>query len=208
MFGQGHFFGQRNWGQLDNSTSHIVFSRITPTSKHYSYTVPTIDYNNSQSIFLLSKFCNFNIFDYIPRLFTISTKTSSCKFNIEFLKDTSSLISDLLNKNPNVLEYNLPISDEENVLKKFELLYQGKEVVFDEDELPSSQRITKILKIINCPNYLKPDSLKINEVDTNCNSVFSLNTDFKSGVKINMSYFINYLRKDLLQTFTIVTNKK
>lgn len=93
------FFGNIN--HLGNNTNHIFFCRIVPEYKYYSIRFKNQNENNNQSLFLLSKSCNFHIFEYIPKHFTISTRISSYKFNTEFLKDTSSLISDLLDKNPN-----------------------------------------------------------------------------------------------------------
>ncbi|KAK8837461.1 hypothetical protein M9Y10_036458 [Tritrichomonas musculus] len=159
------------------------------------------------TLFLLSGKCEFPIFEIMPKQFTISTKNSESHFNLEMLKETSSVISDLIRANPNEDHYFLNISDEENVLGKFEQLYQGKTVIFDEDEFPISHRITKILQIKNCPNYLKPESLRSNtEVDSN--GFHSSQTDTRSGVEIYHKWFANYLRREELKTFTIVTNRK
>ena len=58
------------------------------------------------------------------------------------LRDTSSVIDNLLKSNPNLLEYHLDIKDDENVLGKFAQAYQGKSALFDEDQLPVSFKIT------------------------------------------------------------------
>ena len=100
---------------------------------------------NPQQLFLFSKFCEFSIFEVMPTTFTISTKNNICHFNIEMLKEVSPVISDLIQNNPDETNFSLNINDEENVLVKFEQLFQGQTVVFEEDELPSSQQITNKL---------------------------------------------------------------
>ncbi|KAK8838502.1 hypothetical protein M9Y10_033130 [Tritrichomonas musculus] len=166
------------------------------------------NHSSSQNLFLLSDESEFPLFEIIPKQFTISTKDGESHFNLELLINTSPVISDHIEANPNELQYHLNISDEENVLGKFEQLYLGKTVIFDEDELPISQRITKILQIKNCPNYLKPESLRYNnEIDSNGN-YSSNNSDLNSGVEIYPKWFINFLQKEELQTFTIKTKRK
>ncbi|KAK8842518.1 hypothetical protein M9Y10_026110 [Tritrichomonas musculus] len=154
------------------------------------------------NISLLSS--KFNIFDFLPRLFKITTNTGSSKFNIDILQNTSSVISGFLSTNPEQKEYHLDIDDNQNVLGKFEKMYQGECVTFEEDELPISQKITKLLNIIKCPNYLKPESLKTSEFSY---SNYETGTFFE--VVIDKLSLDNFLSKNLsLQTFTITTNKK
>ncbi|KAK8892562.1 hypothetical protein M9Y10_029795 [Tritrichomonas musculus] len=170
---------------------------------------PTNDIESSTyKLFLLSDKCQFPFFEVIPKQFTISTKNGESHFNLEMLKETSSVISDHIRDNPNEMTYFLNISDEENVLGKFEQLYQGKTVIFDEDELPISHRITKILQISNCPNFMKPESLRVlDEFDSN-GKADTFNPDINSCVTIYQKWFISYLQREELQTFTITTKRK
>lgn len=130
------------------SQNTVLFCRkATNTSFGFNKNIKKSEDANSQKLFLLSKHCEFSIFENIPKKFTISTKTSTCNFNLEMLKETSSVITKFVKDNPDETNYFLNINDEENVLRKFEQLFLGKTVFFDEDEVPTSQRITKMLKI-------------------------------------------------------------
>ena len=155
----------------NDSIDHIFFIKSEKSNTNDNKIVQTRpNINNdciSHCVSLLSKFCGFCIFDVIPKLFTISTKNNSYHFNCELLKDSSSVIFNQLQENPSNLQYYLNIEDEEKVMGKFEELYNGHIVIFNEDELPSSQQITKILQIRNCPDYLKPESLRNNTIDLN-----------------------------------------
>ena len=161
---------------------------------------------NSQSLSLLNQRSGkyiFNIFKFIPKLFTITTNNSSCKFNIEMLKEASSIIDKHLLDNPQELTFHIDIKDEENVLSKFESLFEGEVVVFDEDELPISQKITKALNLIKCPNFMKPESLK-----SNTESLSYGNNKNILSVELDRNHFQIFLHKPTLQKFVIKTNKK
>ena len=67
----------------------------------------------------------------MPKFFTITTNTGFSNFNIYLLKDVSFVISDFLKENPHNLKYHLDTNDEENVLGKFEKMFQGEFVVFN-----------------------------------------------------------------------------
>ena len=198
----------KNKTNSKNDTCHIYFCKKRQKGS-YSYS-PKIHQipSNFQSLYLLSKSLDFPIFKLMPKTFTISTKNSSNNFNIELLKDSSPVISDYIQENPRNNTYFLNINDEENVLQKFADLYQGMSIIFNEDELPTSQRITKLLQIKNCPNYLKPESLRCSEYDLAGNTIYSSNTDLNSGVEINKIWFEKYLENEEIQTFTITTNKR
>ena len=101
--------------------------------------------SSSQKLFLLSEYSKNSFFENIPKNYVIST----CYFNQEMIKGVSPVISEFIRQHPDEKHYNLDINDEERVLKKFEQLFLGKNVTFDEDEIPSSQKITKILQITN-----------------------------------------------------------
>ena len=142
---------------------------------------------------------------FIPRTFTITTNTGSDKFNTLFIGDKSSIIADFLVENPENMEYHLDIDDKDNVLGKFEQIYQGEFVIFDEDELPISQKITKLLNIIECPNFMKPESLKRPEGGW-CGPYNQRQNEF--GVEINYLDLSIYLQRTAPRSFIIVTNKK
>lgn len=89
----------------------------------------------SQSLFLFSDSYNFDFLKIIPRLFTITTNTGSSNFNTYILRKTSSVIDKFLKENPHHLQYHLDFNDEGNILGKFEKMYQGEFVAFDDDEL-------------------------------------------------------------------------
>ena len=98
-------------------------------------------------LFLLSNLINYPIFKFIPRQFIISTKSESCHFNIELLKNASPVINNFIIENPNNFHYFLNINDENNVLSKFEKLFQGMNVKFTVNDIPASKQITKLLQI-------------------------------------------------------------
>lgn len=68
--------------------------------------------------FLLNPTKDFNVFEKLPRTFTITTKNGSCNFNKEFLNYTSSTIRSFLISNPDKLQFKIAIIDERNVLEK------------------------------------------------------------------------------------------
>ena len=103
--------------------------------------------NNETSIYLLSNSCNFQILDLLPRHFTITTKNSSNKFNIDVLSETSNVIKLLYQENPNIKQYHIDIQDDKNVLEKFSKLYQGEYVQFNKDDAMISQTIAEKLLI-------------------------------------------------------------
>lgn len=110
----------------------------------------------------------------------------------------SKTISDFIEEIPQDLKFNLDIDDDEHVLNKFEQLYQGKKVFFDEKELPICQQITKKLLILSCPNYMKPNDLWQNNKN---NSEQPKNGIIISGLE-------NFFKSIELQTFSIITKKK
>ena len=133
------------------------------------------------------------IFDVIPKHFTITTNNNiPHKFNIELLKDTSPVISDLLNESPDLLEYHINIDDENDVLSKFEKIYQGKSIFFENNEKHTVDTITTLLGIDRFLDIMK-NSYKIFTVDR----YFGL----------DIGNFKGYLKNEKLQTFTIITRK-
>ena len=171
---------------------------FTTDSIHYCY-----PQSNSQ-LFMFSKSNANIIFEVMPKDFTISTLNSSCRFNTEMLKETSPIISEYVKNHPNERQYTLRITDEKNVLSKFEQLYQGKNVFFEEDELSISRQIIEILQIKNCPSYLKQGVLNNGH---NPWMILLLDT-LESGVIIDHTCFINFLRKNCWETFNIITKRR
>lgn len=145
----------------------------------------------------------------MPKNFTISTKDFTSSFNLEMLQEVSPIIKEYVINNPAETKFHLNINDEENVLSKFEQLFNGKTVYFNEDEIPTSHRITKLLQIKNCPNYLKPESLQSSrEFDTSESYIYGGDHKMQDGVVIFQKWFVNYLNKPKFQKFTIITKKK
>lgn len=142
----------------------------------------------------------FPIYEFMPKLFSISTNNCVCHFNLRMLKEIIPVISKYVQDHPNENCYHLNINDDSNILFKFEQLFQGQTVIFDEIDFPISVLITKSLQITNCPNYLKPESLKTQKDDQNISP--------QSGVEIDHQKFIEYLKRTEFQTFTIKTHRK
>ena len=184
---------------MKNRRNHISFIRCDKKSE------PLLNSENYdiKFLFLLSGSINYSIFNFIPKSFTITTNNGSSNFNIQLIKDTSSVIKQFLDENPQSLQYHLDIIDEDNILGKFEQMYQGEFVIFDDDELPICHKITKMLNISKCPNFMKPESMKSpetlynNYIQDNC-----------LGVEIDSLSLDQYLQCTAPRSFTITTNKK
>ena len=123
---------------------HIIFVDYYLDSKRQG--TDTLKNTNTQ-LSLKNTSLNINLIELLPRHFKISTNSGSCLFNTYLLKDTSQTICKHLFENPNDLTYHLNITDDDNVLGKFEKLYCGQLVYFTENELPVCQSITSILLI-------------------------------------------------------------
>ena len=100
---------------------------------------------------LLNSSFQVEVFNLMPKIYTISTNNGSGKFNIELIKETSPVISEFIDKNPQILQFHLDITDKFNVINKFEKLYQGETVEFSEDEILIFHKITKNLDITFFP---------------------------------------------------------
>lgn len=176
---------------------HISFSK---------YEKDSID----PKVLLLSN--NYKLLELIPRNFVIIINNNSYSFNIDLIKNTSFFIFQLLEEDPEIMQYNLNINDEENTFKKFEQMYLGEFVRFNEDELLFCQKITKMLQIIHCPNFMLVDSLKKcdeHKVNKDISSKFyyeNRNESFR--VQMNQNDLNNFLNSDDIRNFTIATNKK
>lgn len=117
--------------------------------------IATISESNYRFLNLLNPRYNLDFLDSVPKLFTISTENGSCKFNTELLINSSSVISNFISNNPNPLQYDLNIIDEFNVLQKFEQLYRGKLVIFDENDRTFYNQIKSALNL-NIPDFEIP----------------------------------------------------
>ena len=91
---------------------------------------------------------------FLPKIFIITTQNGSYKFNIDMIKDTSSVIKQFISKNPTKYQFHTSINDEFNIMGKIERLYQGELVTFSSDELFLSKKIIKILDLICFPEFI------------------------------------------------------
>ena len=181
------------------SNSRIRFVRCSEEETHKS---------SQASLTILDPKNNFNIFEIIPRNFTITTKNGSCNFNKEMLRMSSQSIFMHLqyNHDQDNFQYNLDIADETNVLKKFEQMYQGKPVTFAKDDILVCDLIANKLNL-NFPSFDRSfdHSLFRNEPQSSSDE----SEDFKVQLSINNiidNFFVFY---DLLPpTFTIKTHQK
>ena len=150
---------------------------------------------------LINQFNQFDIYTFIPRNFMITTENGSCLFNSDMLKCSSSTILQQLQIDPNILRYHINIKDDSNVLSKFEKMYLGERVFFNEEDLPTYEQIVKLLDI-KCPNYKNPhrSTPRHKCCNTEC-------TDLQSGVQIDNQFFQKFLSSQLQRNFTILTRK-
>lgn len=100
----------------------------------------------------------------MPKTFTISTNNGSCNFNVEMLRDSSETIKERLLNNPTNLDFHRDIDDENNVLKKFEQLYQGKIINIPNEDVSTYSQIKDILNIDNFPNLSLSDYFNTNDI--------------------------------------------
>ncbi|KAK8894591.1 hypothetical protein M9Y10_023027 [Tritrichomonas musculus] len=168
---------------------------------------------DNQKLFLLSKICQKDFFENMPKTFTISTKNSTLHFNIQMLKETSPVISKFVQDNPNENNYSLNLTDDDNILVKFAQLYQGKSIIFEEGDIPLIQRFTQLLQIKNCPNFLKPKSLATTQIDSDGKRVYKSisflgSSSFSETIEIYKNGLISYLTREEFNYFTIITKKK
>ncbi|KAK8872183.1 hypothetical protein M9Y10_007947 [Tritrichomonas musculus] len=174
--------------------NYIIFSNA---NKHKSKNHLRFD---SQALHLLDSSCKFSFLELIPRSFTISNQNKFYKFNSDILKQTSSIILEFIENNPQSQEYHLEIDDEKNTLNKIEQVYQGKSVVFDEDNILILEKIAKTLKI----NFFNELTLPKDDFFDFFNKEVS-----NSSIKIELDkYGLNkYFKNELHETFTITTDK-
>lgn len=112
-------------------------------------------YKQGHSIHLLNPLYEINFFEIIPKNFKITTNNGSFYFNVDMLIDTSSIISEFVENNPGIYDYHLDITDESNVLEKIAQIYQGKVIIFDENDLSVFRQIKNLLNLIKIPNIEK-----------------------------------------------------
>lgn len=88
----------------------------------------------------------------ISRHFTIFTNNTSATFNTNILLNSSSVLKDYHQKNPDKLQYHIEIKDNTNVLSKIEQLFQGDYVSLNRDEYSVYNEIEKVLDL-NIPSF-------------------------------------------------------
>ena len=81
---------------------HIIFENYDNWSNTNSLR------KTHKMVYLLKNRSTLNkFFQCIPKTFIITTQNGSSKFNIDILKDTSTIISDFITNNPLVYQYYL-----------------------------------------------------------------------------------------------------
>lgn len=176
--------------------------------------------NNSQApnphyIDLVSMQTDFTVFNFMPRLFTITTNNSSCKFNTDILIGTSTVISNFIQKNPSNLHYHLNTNDDKNVLSKFEQIYKGESVQFDKSEIRISQLIAEELNLFgfnDLDSYSGVHRNFTNQKKSNFLSTSNVGSRIQFRIKeqkveIDQSSIRSYLQKNAYYSFNIKTNK-
>lgn len=203
-----------SFGSDHISESHIIFARgsndnnsewhfalkkgSNSSNSKFSFGLNSI--KKSKFIYLLDEKSFYSdILKHIPRTFKLTTNNEQSLFNILLLTDTSSTIFEFLTENPNATEYHINIDYKDNILKKFEQLYQGDNVVFEEEELSICKKITSQLNIKFIPNYLKPENLKLREF-------YNSSLELESGVVLNSRSLQKFISKPGQKTFTIIVN--
>ena len=203
MFGQNQF----NFGANPQNQNHILFCSAQGFNVFFNQTFSFGASNRSIQLLNSSNSTigDFKIYELMPKNFTITTSNGSSVFNVDMLTDTSQVINDFHKGNPNHFQYHLDINDEGNVLGKFEQMYQGKIVHFEEKDITTYQKITEMLKITRCPNYKQSSTLP----NPNPNVfTFNFSDNITSGTKISENSIYCYLKNEAPQSFTISTKKK
>lgn len=83
------------------------------------------DKSNSQTLFLLSKICKFQILKIMSKSFIITTKSNTCNFNIYLLKKVSPVISNFLKDNPSINFYHIDIEEIEKYFYENGIVFVG-----------------------------------------------------------------------------------
>ncbi|KAK8841740.1 hypothetical protein M9Y10_026687 [Tritrichomonas musculus] len=159
--------------------------------------------NNLKNNYICLEDQIYNILQYIPKLFKITTNNGSYRFNRRILKDTSSVISKILNENPYQKEYHLDINDNRNILRKIELMYQGQSVLFNKNDYPLLIAVLKSLDIKRFPYNLLLESDNFIFFESEDNSVDSFSTRIKISEKDLNQYLLKSKKK-----FVITTKKR
>lgn len=186
-----------------HSSYHLFFRQYRPDSNPLHY----VDLSKQTSRIYIEDHVN-SILEVIPRIFTITTNTMSYHFNIEMLKDTCLSIKEVLQVNPDLRTFHIDIKEKKNVMQKFEQLFLGKEVIFDESEISTTRKITSALKLYQCPSFMKPESLKNPNESNMYQFDYSEKNPFIIPVSINKPSVINFLSSIQLNQFTIITKNK
>ena len=103
------------------------------------------------------------------------------------------IIDEFSFESPNNFSYHISIDDDRNVLKKFELLYQGEKVFFEKEDLKASKEIARILEIKCFPNYLMPKSFK--------NPYSNFRGELEDGIQVNPFGFFEFMKEKMDKNF-------
>ena len=167
------------------------------TTSEFNESQALAEYLNSPSrqktLYLLNPAYDFDVFKYIPRLFSIITTNGTYKFNINFLQNSSFIIKKHIGSNPNSLEYHLVTVDYEDIMKKIEQLYIGQKIEITEKEAYIFKLVTTELDIFN---NIKRGS--------NINDRIQSNNKYQ----IVFSNFCSFLKESMPKTFKISTKNK
>ena len=192
-----------NFGNFGASSRISLLQFVTSGNDSLPFNF-TFNTSNQKMLYLLDPQNKFDVFKFLPSTFKITTNSGSSNFNIQMLQDTSSIIYNFIENNPNKQEYHLNITDDKNVLGKFEQLYHGKSVIFEDSELPICREITSLLNIVAVPGFMKQD-----QMNTGFQFSFPTNESPQSKVEINKSSVEQFIVNSSYfpQSFTIKTNK-
>lgn len=132
-----------------------------------------------------------NIFEYLKKDFKISTNNSSYMFNIEILKEISSVISQHIIDNQLDYHYHLNMDDDGNILGKFESILDGNPIILEEQEFSIFNQIINNLKIQGLIDLIEKQKEK-----------------HSITIKIEKSSLFYFLEQNSDTDFIISTNKK
>lgn len=165
--------------------AHVSFLRLDANS-----TKPKNDDNLNLNLIN----CLSDIYKNMPKLFTITTNGGSYQFNIDFLKDSSQLISDFLSNNADNPQCHIDINDENNAMEKIQQAFQGESVKVFPSETDTISKIIKALQIKRFPDFTKMNRINLGF------SIYNLS--------INKNDIHSFFKKRIPKSFTIITNSK
>lgn len=181
-----------------NNFEHIKFAEYTDEI----ISSPKPDFN---SLWVFNPILNIDFFQLIPKQFTISTNNQSYNFNIEMLKDTSSIISQHIKDFPDNLNYHLNIEDKNNILEEIYKVYQGETVVIYPKDYKEFNQFLTLLNLTIPKAYHQIQTFRRTGLLPQGGTVYLSHCEHP--IKIIKKSFCNFISNISFQTFTIVTNK-